>query len=301
MQKILVIGSLNMDLVTHVPHLPQAGETIAGTKFQKTPGGKGANQAVAAAKLGADVTMIGKVGTDEYGKLLLDSLQQAGVSTEGIQREDTTGMAFINVSPDGENHIVLFAGANSKMRPADIDQMKKVIDMSDTILMQLEIPLDTVEYALRIAAKQQKKVILNPAPAQDLPLELLQHVYALIPNETELAILSDMDTSTESEIIKAARHLKSRGVDRIIVTMGKSGSYLISDDEEARIPAFQVKAVDTTGAGDSYVAAFAVGKTKGLSDREAAHFAGKVSAITVTREGAQPSLPTIEEVEHFSF
>lgn len=268
LKKILVIGSLNMDLVTHVPHLPQAGETIAGTKFRKNPGGKGANQAVAAAKLGADVTMIGKVGTDEHGEILLDSLRQAGVSTEGIQQEDTTGMAFINVSAEGENHIVLVAGANSMMRPADLDDMKTIIESCDIIMMQLEIPLDVVEYALHLAVEQRKKVILNPAPAQDLPMELLRHVYALIPNETELAILSGMPTSTEQEIIAAARHLKARGVDRIIVTMGKNGSYLIGEDEETYIPAFPVKAVDTTGAGDSYVAAFAVGKTKGLSDGE---------------------------------
>lgn len=301
LNNILVIGSLNMDLVTHVPHLPTAGETISSLAFQKNPGGKGANQAVAASKLGANVTMIGKVGSDEYGDLLIDSLKHAKVSTEGIKQEDTTGMAFISVSDTGENHIVLVAGANSKMCRSDIDDMKKVIEDSDIIIMQLEIPIDVVEYTLNLAVQLEKQVILNPAPAQNLPINMLGSVDMLIPNEIELQILTGMPTSTEQEIIEAAHHLKSRGVKRIIVTMGENGSYLFNDDGHVHIPAFQVKAVDTTAAGDSYVAAFAVGKTKGMDDRDAAEFASKVSAITVTRAGAQPSLPTLQEVQDFCF
>lgn len=298
-KNILVIGSLNIDLVTRVPHLPQPGETIASRKFQKNPGGKGANQAVAAAKLGANVTMIGKVGTDEHGELLINSLRSAGVSTAGIRREGTTGMAFISVSDEGENHIVLVAGANNAVRRSDISAMRGLIEESDMIVMQLEIPLEVVKHALELAVGLGKNVILNPAPARDLPAEMLRHVYVLIPNETELQILSGMPTSTEQEIVDAARHLNSLGTQRVIVTMGDRGSYLISETLHTHIPAYPVRAVDTTAAGDAYVAAFAVGKTQGMSDVEAAKFASKVAAITVTREGAQPSLPTRDDVQRY--
>lgn len=298
-KNILVIGSLNIDLVTRVPHLPQPGETIASRKFQKNPGGKGANQAVAAAKLGANVTMIGKVGTDEHGELLINSLRSAGVSTAGIRREGTTGMAFISVSDEGENHIVLVAGANNAVRRSDISAMRGLIEESDMIVMQLEIPLEVVKHALELAVGLGKNVILNPAPVRDLPAEMLRHVYVLIPNETELQILSGMPTSTEQEIVDAARHLNSLGTQRVIVTMGDRGSFLISETLHTHIPAYPVRAVDTTAAGDAYVAAFAVGKTQGMSDVEAAKFASKVAAITVTREGAQPSLPTRDDVQRY--
>lgn len=298
-KNILVIGSLNIDLVTRVPHLPQPGETIASRKFQKNPGGKGANQAVAAAKLGANVTMIGKVGTDEHGELLINSLRSAGVSTAGIRREGTTGMAFISVSDEGENHIVLVAGDNNAVRRSDISAMRGLIEESDMIVMQLEIPLEVVKHALELAVGLGKNVILNPAPARDLPAEMLRHVYVLIPNETELQILSGMPTSTEQEIVDAARHLNSLGTQRVIVTMGDRGSFLISETLHTHIPAYPVRAVDTTAAGDAYVAAFAVGKTQGMSDVEAAKFASKVAAITVTREGAQPSLPTRDDVQRY--
>lgn len=298
-KNILVIGSLNIDLVTRVPHLPQPGETIASRKFQKNPGGKGANQAVAAAKLGANVTMIGKVGTDEHGELLINSLRSAGVSTAGIRREGTTGMAFISVSDEGENHIVLVAGANNAVRRSDISAMRGLIEESDMIVMQLEIPLEVVKHALELAVGLGKNVILNPAPARDLPAEMLRHVYVLIPNETELQILSGMPTSTEQEIVDAARHLNSLGTQRVIVTMGDRGSFLISETLHTHIPAYPVRAVDTTAAGDAYVAAFAVGKTQGMSDVEAAKFASKAAAITVTREGAQPSLPTRDDVQRY--
>src|SRR5579875_2350631 len=175
-----------MDLVTHVSHLPQAGETISSLTFQTHPGGKGANQAAAAAKLGANVKMIGKVGSDEYGSMLLNSLKHAGVGTEGILRSKTTGMAFITVSSAGENSIVLVPGANNELTPADIEQLRYLIEASDIMILQLEIPLTTVEHALRLGVELNKEVILNPAPAQALPDELLRTVPTLILNETEL-------------------------------------------------------------------------------------------------------------------
>lgn len=288
-----------MDLVSHVPHLPRAGETISSTKFIQNPGGKGANQAAAAAKLGADVAIIGKVGSDDYGTELIHSLNKSGVDTNGVQQESTTGMAFINVSGNGENNIILVPGANSKMRRSDIDDLKGIIEDRDIIIMQLEIPLEVVDYALEMAVKYKKKVILNPAPAQRLPNHILRNVDTIIPNETELQLLTGMPTSTEQEIILAALQLKSLGANRIIVTMGGNGSYLINEEQQVHIPAYKVKPVDSTAAGDSFIAAFTVGIIKGMSDHEAAKFASKVSAVVVTREGAQPSLPTLEEVEQF--
>ncbi|MFJ7724675.1 ribokinase [Neobacillus sp. NPDC097160] len=296
LKKILVIGSLNMDLVAYVPHLPHPGETISSTKFQQNPGGKGANQAVAAAKLGGNVAMIGRVGVDDHGQVLLNNLKQAGVDITGIRQEGTTGMAFINVSKDGENNIVLVPGANHQVTRADIDASIELIKESEFIIMQLEIPLDVVEYVLAIAAEHQKEVILNPAPCQPLSDKMLRMVHTLIPNETELQQLTGMPTSTMEELVKAALLLKSSGVVRIIITMGDKGSFLLNDELQVHIPATKVIPVDTTAAGDSYIASFAVGITKGMSDQEAAEFASKVSSIVVTREGAQPSLPTLEEV-----
>ncbi|WP_028778033.1 ribokinase [Shimazuella kribbensis] len=297
MKRILVIGSLNMDLVTHVSHLPKPGETISSSKFYKNPGGKGANQAIAAAKLGANVQMIGKVGWDDYGTDLLDNLRSANVQIDGVKREDVTGMAFINVSDEGENNIVLVPGANSKITNADIDQMKDEIAACDLIILQLEIPLPVVEYTLRLAKNIQKEVILNPAPAQKLSTDMLRMVHTLIPNETELEILTGRPVSTEKELIEAAQMVRSWGVKRIVVTLGSKGSLLINDQEQVLLPAYRVDAVDTTAAGDAYVGAFAIGITSGMSDQEAAKFASKVSAIVVTREGAQQSLPTKEEVD----
>jgi len=285
-----------MDLVAHVSHLPHPGETISSTKFQQNPGGKGANQAVAAAKLGGAVAMIGRVGSDDHGHVLLKNLKQAGVDITGIRQEGTTGMAFINVSKDGENNIVLVPGANHQVNRQDIDDSINLIKESDLIIMQLEIPLNVVEYALQIASEHHKEVILNPAPGQTLSAKMLQMVHTLIPNETELRQLTGMPTSTMEEIVEAALTLKSFGVARIIVTMGDKGSYLLNDELQVHIPATKVIPVDTTAAGDSYIASFVIGLTKGMRDQEAAEFASKVSSIVVTREGAQPSLPTLEEV-----
>lgn len=287
-----------MDLVAYVPHLPHPGETISSTKFQQNPGGKGANQAAAAAKLGGNVAMIGRVGVDDHGQVLLNNLKQAGVDITGIRQEGTTGMAFINVSKEGENNIVLVPGANHQVSRADIDDSIELIKESEFIIMQLEIPIDVVEYALGVAAEHRKPVVLNPAPVQRLSQRTLGMVHTLIPNETELQLLTGMPTGSLEEISVAALSLKSSGVVRIIVTMGDKGSYLINDEVQVHIPAEKVTPVDTTAAGDSYIAAFVVGLTKGMTDQEAAAFASKVAAIVVTRKGAQPSLPALEEV-HF--
>lgn len=300
MTKILVIGSINVDLVSRVPHLPKEGETITSRSFNTFYGGKGANQVVAAARLGADVAMIGKVGNDVYGPALIEHFRQAGVDTTGIQIvPGPTGMAFINVSDQGENNIVLVPGANYELGTADIDRHSELIEQCEMIIMQLEIPLSVVEYVVEKAHRFNKKVILNPAPAQPLSEQLLSRADTLIPNEMELMLLTGMPVTTDEDMIRAARKLKSLGVRRVIVTAGERGSFVITYEAVHHVPAFKVEAVDTTAAGDSYIAAFVYGTTRGMSDVEAATFASKVSAVVVTRKGAQTSLPTLGEVEAF--
>ncbi|GED69284.1 ribokinase [Brevibacillus reuszeri] len=299
--KIVVVGSINMDLVTHVHHLPKAGETISSHSFQLIPGGKGANQAVAAARLGAHVSMIGMVGSDENGSILLSGMSDSKVHLEGVSRQGTTGMAFINVSDDGENNIVLVPGANALVSVEHIEQNIALLEQSDVILLQLEIPLAVVSHVAKRAKEMGKLVILNPAPACELPHELLRAVHTVTPNETELEILTGLPVRTIEEVQAAARKLLERGPQRAIVTIGEKGALLVTADKASHIPAYRVEPVDTTAAGDSYTAAFAVGLTKGMSEEEAASFASKVAAIVVTKEGAQPSLPTLEEVNSYIF
>ncbi len=296
MNEILVIGSLNMDLVTYVPYLPAEGETISSYKFLTIPGGKGANQAVAAGKLGANVRMIGKVGTDNYGNELLGSLHNANVNTDGVLADGITGMAFINVAKNGENNIVLVPGANADITNNDIDNLAHFIADAELIIMQLEIPLVVVEYVTKIAKKYNKKIILNPAPALELSEAMLSQIDTIIPNEVELGILTESNVITEDDVIRASKKLISSGVKQVIVTLGANGSVLVTENEVIKIPAYQVDAIDTTAAGDAYIAAYAVGMTKGMSNKDAAIFASKVAAIVVTREGAQSSLPTIDEL-----
>ena len=298
--KIAVLGSLNMDLVAHVHHLPQPGETIISSRFQTIPGGKGANQAVAAARLGAKVRMIGKVGGDSYGEQLLEGLAEAGIDTEGIEREGTTGMALINVSDQGENPIVLVPGANNEVTVAYAAHHHGILTDCDVLLVQLEIPLDTVAYAVQTAHRLGKRIILNPAPAQPLPEEILRCIDTLTPNETELELLTGLPVKTLPEIEAAAQKLLPKGPGRVIVTLGEKGALLARADGTLHIPACQVAAIDTTAAGDAFTAAFAVAQGRGMADEEAIRFASKAAAIVVTRHGAQPSLPTLEEVEAFA-
>ncbi len=298
--KVLVVGSLNVDLVSYVPHLPKAGETVASLKFKTNFGGKGANQAYAAAKLGMEVSMIGKVGSDEYGTSLIHHLKQANVDPTGIQIDKgPTGMAFINVSQDGENNIILVPGANHEIKRRDIDLYRDLINRAEVVLIQLEIPLNAVEYVIEVAAELNKKVILNPAPAQELTIKMLEKVHTIIPNETELQILTGMPVSTAQEIFEAGSYLKSLGVKRVIVTAGDKGAYVITDEIQSHVPANKVEVVDTTAAGDTFIAAFATATQNGLDDVEAAEFACKVSGVVVTREGAQASIPSLEEVERY--
>lgn len=303
-KNILVIGSLNMDFVIEVNKMPLPGETILGKNFTLIPGGKGANQAYAIGKLGANVSMLGVVGNDEYGKKLLENLNSVNVNTNNIIKlEDIhTGCAFINVDKNGENSIVVVSGANGKITKETIDNNINLIEKADIIVMQLEIPLEVVEYASKLAKQKGKLVILDPAPARpNLSEELLSNIDIIKPNETEIQILSGMEAKTNEEIIRAARSLIEKGVDTVIVTLGDKGSILVTKELEKSFDSFNVEVVDTTAAGDSFTAALAKSLLEGKNIEEAIKFGHLVSSIVVTKKGAQTSIPTQMEIERFLY
>ena len=292
-QNIVVVGSINMDLVVRAPRHPLPGETILGSDFRTFPGGKGANQAVAAARLGGDVTMIGRVGSDEFGDTLRGTLEKDNVDTSYVLRTEgvSSGVALITVSDAGQNNIVVVPGSNGKLSPADIHGSREAIEGAQVVLLQLEIPLDTVEEAVRTAKQAGATVILNPAPAQALPADLLAQVDILTPNESELSLL----TGTDAVDFEEAR--RKLGMKSLIVTLGSNGVQVIEPRGTRHIAAHAVKAVDTTAAGDAFVGALAVALTQGMDLFEAAEWGNAAAAISVTRAGAQPSLPTRAEVE----
>lgn len=292
MDKILVAGSLNIDLVTQVPYLPKPGETLTSTAFSRNPGGKGANQASIIGKLTGRVGMIGKVGDDDHGELLLETLRNAHVDTSGVQvvPQDNTGMAFIQVSSDGENSIVLVPGTNSRLYPADIDSREELLRECDIVVLQLEIPLETVAYVIERASALNKKIILNPAPAVQLDTALLKKIDILVPNESELSILSGLPADTDDGVRKAARSLLEKGVKSLVITMGERGSRRFSEEGEQHVPSVPAEVVDTTGAGDSFIGAFAYGLSKGYDEISAMKAASRVASIAVSQKGAQPEL-----------
>lgn len=296
---IVVVGSINLDLVANAARLPAPGETVFGTQFRTFFGGKGANQAVAAAKLGHPVLMIGKVGEDAFGSQLLDGLNQAGVGTACIGRTPgPSGTAIIVTDDHGENSIVVIPGANSQVLPADIERHRDVLGNAGMILTQLEIPLETVEMLCRIAKKQNIPLVLDPAPARPLPASILQNVTWITPNEIESQIL--LTDSAAGSPDSAADRLFAAGVSHVVLKLGARGA-LVAEDPGTRhlVPGFPVKAVDTTAAGDAFNGAFAVGLLEEKSPEQAARFANAVAAISVTRPGAQPSMPTRKEVDEF--
>jgi ribokinase len=298
MGNLLIVGSLNMDTVIDVMESPKPGETILGKKYELFSGGKGANQAYAAGKLGADVSMIGTVGNDDNGMQLLKNLQLVGVDIKGIQRLDyvTSGTAFITVNETGENSIIVIPGANFEITKEDIDQQIKLIEACDILIAQLEIPIEVVTYVAKLAKSKNKLVILDPAPApKELPLELLQNVDILKPNEIELQALTGIETSSEDQIVSAARSIIERGIKKVVVTVGSKGTILVSEKDFKVFPARKVEAVDTTAAGDAFTAAFALKLLEGASCDEAIKFGNIVSSIVVTRKGAQNSIPYYEE------
>lgn len=298
--KIVVVGSLNMDIVVEAPRPPQMGETIMGEKVHFIPGGKGANQAVALARLGAETTMIGAVGQDSFGTELLKALQVEGISTEAIkrQRDVATGVASILLA-QGDNQIIVVPGANAQCLPEDVEQQEHLIAAADLILLQLEIPLVTVIKTVEIAKKHGKQVILNPAPAQALPIELLRRVDVLTPNRSELELITGKDSSVEG-LELAVQELLNRGVGQVVTTLGSAGAaYANADRTISKLPANKVEVVDTTGAGDAFNAGLAYVLAQEYDWAAAVEFAGRVSALAVMRFGAQAGMPTLEEVRNF--
>jgi len=300
MSRITVIGSLNMDLVITTPKVPVMGETVLGSGFLTVPGGKGANQAVAAAKLGGNVTMIGCVGNDTFGEVLLNNLRQNSVDTSHMRILDgvPTGIAMIVVN-EGNNFIIVDPGANYQLTPQMIDSVEDLIKESCIMVVQLEIPLDTVERVIDIAKRNDVKVLLNPAPAIKLEDSLLTKVDILTPNETECEIITDIPIKSVGDAKNAVAYLMNKGVENVIVTMGGNGVVYNSGKEIIHKAVPNVKVVDTTAAGDSFSGALAVALSQGKSIDEAVDFGNIVGTLTVMKKGAQTSLPTIEDVLKF--
>jgi len=300
---IVVVGSINLDLVAMAERIPAIGETVIGTDFQIHPGGKGANQAVAIARLGYPVRMIGRLGSDAFGAQLRGHLESAGVDMAGIgASEGPSGVAVILVSRKGENSIVVAPGANAKVTPEDIFENLAIIREAGMVLTQLEIPLETVECLSALCARENVPLVLDPAPANKLPQKVLERVDWFTPNETEADFYgAENGHHSGSEIPSdVAEMLLLRGCKGVVLKMGSNGSFLASQTGlRESIPAFAVRAVDTTAAGDAFNGAFAVGLMLGESPRESAVFAAGVAAVSVTRLGAQHSMPTMTEVVSF--
>jgi len=301
MKDIIVIGSLNMDLVTQTSRLPLPGETIHGMQFKMVPGGKGANQAAAAALLGGNVYMAGSVGGDSFGTQLTQNLSRKGVNTEYVLTvpETSTGIASILVDEHGENSIVVVAGANFKVKKEDIDAVKPLIARCGFMMLQFEIPLDVVAYAVETARQLGVKTVLNPAPAYQKGSAFIHLVDYLILNETEIELFSGIKVTGHEMAEQAARVLLKRGVQTVLVTLGGDGVLLVNENTVQHVPAWKVKVVDTTAAGDAFTAGFTVALADGKSLEEAVDYANVVGAITVTRFGAQTSLPTRDEVAEY--
>ena len=266
------------------------------------PGGKGANQAVAAARLGGDVTFVCKIGDDIFGKNAVAGFVQEGIHVEGVFTAASlpSGVALITVNGQGQNEIVVASGANAALSEADIQKAAAALETADLVLLQLEIPLATVEYAVHLAKSKGKKVIVNPAPAQPLPKSIYQDLFLITPNETETEILTDIVVKDEASALRAATLLKSWGVANVIVTMGEKGAFVLADGFTGMIPTPQVKAVDTPAAGDVFNGALAVALASGENWQEACQFACKAAAISVTRMGAHASAPTRKEIDEWS-
>jgi ribokinase len=297
---ILVIGSLNADLVVRVPRFPTPGETISGGDLVIIPGGKGANQAVAASRLGARTAMLGKVGQNQFGKLLLDNLELDHVDTSRVQTSPcATGTAVIVVDENGQNSIILSPGANGLVSKTDVTKLGSGGFAARYVLLQLEIPLDAVISAAKSARQHNALVILNPAPAQALPPELLSNIDFIVPNETELSQLTGMELHDLHSIETGARKLLSRGNFSVVVTLGEKGVLFVSQDETFHTPAFTVKVLDTTAAGDAFIAGMTVSLAHGKALRESMRYACACGALAATKFGAQSSLPTAEEVADF--
>ena len=299
--ELLVVGSSNMDLVISLPRIPAIGETVLGGKSNMVFGGKGANQAVAAIRAGCDTLFITKVGNDLFGKNMKNHFKNEGFRTDLILTDanEPTGIAQIFVSEKGENSIAVAPGANMKLLPVDIEPFVDLIKNSKVVLLQLETPIETVAYIADIAYKNKVKLILNPAPAQKLSEDLLKKIWLISPNESEASLLTGIEVTDTVSAAKAAQRLLEMGVENVIVTMGENGSLLFDNNGSEHFEAFKEKAVDTTAAGDVFNGTLAVAITNQKPLPEAIRFASAAAAISVTREGAQPSVPTLNEINNY--
>lgn len=297
-KKITVIGSSNTDMVIKANRLPVPGETVIGNHFMMNPGGKGANQAVAAARMGGDVSFITKTGNDLFGRQSMELYNSEGIKTDFVfsDQNNPSGVALISVDANGENCILVAPGANSFLSTKDIDKARTVIEAADLLLIQLEIPMETVEYATEIASQKGIKVVLNPAPAQNLAEDLLKNVSIITPNKSEAEILTGVRVTDWVTAQKAADVIGSKGVDTVVITLGALGALVKDGNTYHRIDAEVVEAVDTTAAGDTFSGTLCVGLAEGKSIVEAVMMACKASSVTVTRMGAQAAIPYRNEI-----
>jgi ribokinase len=296
--KIVVIGSSNSDMVVQAEKLPLPGETVMGRKFFMNPGGKGANQAVAVARLGGAVAFICKIGSDLFGKQAAFTFKKEGINVDyiAIDSQNPSGVALIMVDAKGENSIMVAGGANNNLNETDIDKALPIIKEADILLMQLEIPLTTAEHVGRLAGTHKKRLILNPAPAQLLSDDLLKNVTIITPNETEAFIISGIKVMDETSALLAAQKIKSKGVENVVITMGSKGAFVLSDSFTGLVPTIAVDTIDTTAAGDVFSGALTVGICEGLTIKDAVLFANEAAAISVTKQGAQSSIPYRKDV-----
>lgn len=297
-QLIIVVGSSNTDMVIKAPKFPVPGETLLGGTFFMFPGGKGANQAVAAARLGGQITFVARVGNDIFGNQALQQFQQEGINTEYIisDPKNPSGVALITLDAKGENTIVVAQGANGALTTEDVNKTEKEFEKADIILMQLETPLDTIRSAIALASRYGKKVILNPAPAQSLPEDLFKELFIITPNESETETLLGVKISDLNSIEQAAQKLYGLGVKNVVITLGVEGAYLFNSEGGRHIPIRKVTPVDTTAAGDVFNGALAVAIAEGSSPVKAIEFANRAAALSVTRMGAQSSAPYRSEL-----
>ena len=298
--KIVVVGSSNTDMIIKVNRIPKPGETVLGGEFSMAPGGKGANQAVSAARAGGEVIFVTRVGDDVFGKRAIEGFIKDNINVENIihDKNASSGIALIFVDSEGENSIAVASGANANMSPEDIKKSEDVIASASIVLMQLEIPVNTVKSVVDIAVKNNVKIILNPAPAQKLDDNLLKDVFILTPNESEAEILTGINVKDEEGAEKAASVLLEKNIGCVLVTLGPNGVYVASPDFKGLIPGFKVKAVDSTAAGDVFNGALAASLAENKSLIEAIKFSNAAAALSVTKLGAQTSIPYKSEVEN---
>ncbi|MGM8364977.1 ribokinase [Virgibacillus sp. W0181] len=302
MANIIVVGSYVVDLMSRTPHIPTAGETVLGGPFRMGPGGKGGNQAVAAARLGSEVTMVTKVGEDIFGDEAIKNFEQEGISSKYITRhpDEVTGTALIAVDDHSENMIVVAPGACGKITKADVEKAKADFETADIVLLQLETSMEAVEATVNLAHSLGKQVVLNPAPYQEVTNDLLSKVTYVTPNETEASLLTGIEVNDEASARKASKILVEKGVNKVIITLGKQGCFVYDGSDDGRfVQAYQVKAVDTTGAGDAFNGAFATFIADGFSLDEAVGRANAVGALSVTKVGTAPAMPYKNELETF--